>query len=165
VTVLATQEEIDQIGERIEKAYFLRRPRWEWTGSGSRVWSIAAARLLQTHQEDPMIPVDPEFYVAVQPIDARRADPWTELTQATAAQRFRRHVRRIIRALRCELRLEVRLAERRIRCGMTLESVVSSKSRLLSPLGCFIVAYRAGRDDLAERFRSEAEAQHCSCPL
>src|SRR4051794_25643336 len=30
VTVLATQVEIEQIGERIERAYYLRRPRTQW---------------------------------------------------------------------------------------------------------------------------------------
>jgi hypothetical protein len=165
VTVLATQDEIVQIGERIERAYYLRRPRAQWTGSTSGLWSVAATRLIQSHRDDPTIPVDPELYVAAQPIDPRRTNPWYDLSQEISAQRYCRHVRKVVRGLRAELHLEIRLAERKIRRGADLELVVSLQSRALSPLGSYIVALRAGRDEVAERIQPSAEDQHWSCPL
>ncbi len=164
MTVLATQDEIEQIGERIERAYYLRRPRTQWSGSTSGLWSVAAARLIQSHRNDPTIPVDPELYVAAQPIDVRQISPWFDLSQEISARRYCRHVRKIVRGLRAELHLEIRLAERRVRRGAGLDEVVS-ESRSLSPLGCYIVAHRAGRVEVAERFHLSAEAQHWSCPL
>ena len=163
--MLATQDEIEQIGERIERAYYLRRPRTQWSGSTSGLWSVAATRLIQSHWNDPTIPVDPELYVAAQPIDATRTNPWFDLAQETSVQRYCRYVREIVRGLKAELHSEIRLAERRVRRGVGLDEVVSSGSRSLSPLGCYIVAHRAGRVEVAERFQASAEDQHWSCPL
>jgi hypothetical protein len=164
VTVLATQEEIRRVGERIERAYYLRRGRNQWSGSTSGLWCVAATRLIQSHWNDPKIPVDPELYVAAQPIDARQSNPWFDLSQEVSVRRYCRHVRKIVRDLRAELRLEIRLAERRVRRGSDLEEVVS-EGRNLSPLACYIVAHRAARFGIAERFQSSAEDQHWSCPL
>ncbi len=163
--MLATQDEIEQIGGRIERAYYLRRSGPQWTGSTVGLWSVAATRLIQSHWDDPTIPVDPELYVAAQPMDARRTSPWFDLSQEISARRYCRYVRKIVRGLRAELLLEIRLAERRIRRGVCLDEVVSPQSRSLSPLGCYIVAHRAGLDELAEHFQSSAEIQHKSCPL
>lgn len=163
--MLATQHETEQIGERIERAYYQRRPRTLWSGSTTGLWSVAATRLIQSHREDPTIPVDPELYVAAQLIDPRRPNPWYDLTQEISIRRYCRHVRKVVRGLRAELHSEIRLAERKIRRGVRLDEVLSSQSRSLSPLGCFIVALRAGRDEVAEQFQSSTEDQHWSCPL
>jgi hypothetical protein len=165
VTVLATQEQIDHLAARIERAYSLRRTFWHRGCSAPQVWTTAAVTLLQLNQGDPLLPVDPELYVASQPIEPTFSDPWAELTQPSACYRYRDRVRKIIRGLREELRGEVRWAERRIQRGAAIEEVLTSGRCALSPLGCFITAQRAGRHDLVERFRTAAAAQHQSCPL
>ena len=74
-------------------------------------------------------------------------------------------VRRIVRRLGSELRREVRRAERSIRQGGEMSAVLGAQDGRLSPLGCFIVAQRAGRVELVDRFAAAAAAQHRSCPL
>ena len=102
VTVLTTQASLDGLAERIERAYRRRHSGWFRGCSTERVWSAAAAILVQLHQEDPTLPLDPELYVAVQPIAAPGAafdDPWVGLTQAAAARRYRKRVREMVRGL------------------------------------------------------------------
>ena len=79
--VLPTQELIDQLAERIERAYTLRRQRWCRGCSTRRVWSAAALRLWQAHVDDPQLPLDCELYVASQVINESLSDPWSELAQ------------------------------------------------------------------------------------
>jgi hypothetical protein len=165
VTVLSTQAALLGLAERIERAYRLRRSGWYRGCATAGVWSTAAAILVQLHQDDATLPVDPELYVAVQPVGALFDDPWEGLTQPPAARRYRTRVREMIRALRLELRGEVRYAERRIRRGEAISKVLNNASKRLSPLGCYIVAYRAGRAALGEKFRLGAVEQHRSCPL
>jgi hypothetical protein len=164
--VLPTYEVLDHLAERVEQAYGLRRPRWFRGCSTSRVWSTAAARLWEAHAGDPVrIPLDPELFVASQPIAAPLSDPWTELAHPEAVRRYQTTVRRIVRELRSELKREVGAAERSIRQGREIGSVLARKNRRLSSLGAYILARRAGRNDLAERFAAAAAAQHRSCPL
>lgn len=165
VNVFATQTAIDILAKRIEQAYALRQPRWYSGCSAPGVWMAAAAMLYRVHREDPSIPLDPELYVASQSVAATLPDPWAEIAQSSSARRYRRRVRRIIWTLRCELRAEIRLARRKIDRGGNIAKVLLSKNELLSPLSRFIVARKAGRDDLAERLRPEAEDQHRICPL
>jgi hypothetical protein len=164
--VLPTHEVVDHLAERIEQAYGLRRPRWLRGCSTSRVWHTAALRLWEAHACDPArIPLDPELFVACQPISAPLSAPWTELAHPESGRRYRSGVRRIIRQLRAELRRELVTAERAIRSGGEIGSVLSRKNRRLSSLGSYILAQRAGRNDLAERHAGAAAAQHRSCPL
>src|SRR3954447_5371519 len=134
VTVLATQTTIDTLAVRIERAYLLRRSSWHRGSTTSKVWSIAASALVQLHQEDPSIPVDPELYVAVQPVGRAFDDPWTVLVQPEAARRYRRRFREMIRGLRNELRGEIRSAERRIGLGESLRSVLETPGVRMSAL-------------------------------
>jgi hypothetical protein len=163
--VLATRAALEVLAERIEGAYRLRRSGWYRGCASAGVWSTAAAVLVQLHQDDATLPVDPELYVAVQPVRAPFDDPWTELTQPSAVKRYRTRVRELIRALRSELSSEVRHAERQIGRGEAIDKVLNTPNQRLSPLSCYIVAYRAGRADLGEQFRLGAVAQHRSCPL
>jgi hypothetical protein len=165
VNVLATQKTIDNLAERIERAYRLRRPDWRGVCSTSRIWSVAAMNLLQVHESDPSLPPDPELFVAAQPGDARFADPWLELTRPEAARFYRRGVRSIVRRLKRELSAEVEHAESRIGSGEGISRVLRSKSPRLSPLGRYIVALRAGRKVLAKRFVADLVEQHRACPL
>lgn len=164
VHVLPSQETIDGLSERIEQAYTRRHPDWTPALTSPGVWAAAASGLLMLHRCVPAMPVDPELFVAVQPRRAW-ADPWADLAQEGALRRYRRHVRRIIAQLREEIRDEVRMAERRVRRGSPLTAVLADAGGRLSALGRYVIARRAGQDDLAERLRPEAERQHRSCPL
>jgi hypothetical protein len=109
--------------------------------------------------------MDPELYVAAQPDGTCFEDPWVGLVRPSAARRYRKKVREVIRRLRSELNAEVRYAERRISGGESITTVLAVPGKRLSALGCFIVAHRAGCHALGERFRHEAGRQHQSCPL
>jgi len=121
--------------------------------------------LWQVACEDPEVPIDPELFVASQPINAPYADPWTCLALAEAGQRYRHRVRRIIRRLRQELKREIQRAEGLLSEGRALAAVLRTRDARLSPLGLYITAQRAGRPDLAEKLRSGAVEQHKCCPL
>ena len=164
--MLPTHEVLDRLADRIEQAYALRRPRWLRECSTSRVWYTAGLRLWEAHASDPVqIPLDPELFVASQPISTPLSAPWTELAHPESGRRYRRAVRRVVRQLRVELRRELMAAERSIRKGREIGNVLGRKNRRLSSLGAYILAQRAGRNDLAERFAAGAAAQHRSCPL
>jgi hypothetical protein len=163
--VLLQTRQIAEVAARIEQAYYRRSPRWHRTYSDPRVWEVAATLLISLRNGDPSIPLDPELYVASQPIQDSPADPWRDLAESTSARRYRRRVEDIIRRLRNELRDELKIAERRIRRGETIEQILFSKSRRFSPLGRFILSYRAGRQDLQDRLLRAAQEQHRSCPL
>lgn len=121
------------------------------------LWEVAC--------EDPEIPMDPELFVASQPLDALFADPWNCLALEAAGQRYRRRVRGIIRQLRLELKREIRRAEELLSHGKGLAAVLRARDKRLSPLGLYITAQRAGRPDLAEQVRPGALEQHKCCPL
>ena len=165
IPVLPSQGVLGKLSRRIEQAYALRRPDWRGGCSTSRLWSAAAERLWAAHASDPTeIPLDAELFVAAQPIVTPFADPWSELAQPEAARRYRSQVRRIVRRLRAELKREVARAEASIGRGRKLSEVLNANGRI-SALGCFIVAIRAGRGDLAASFVDAASAQHRACPL
>jgi hypothetical protein len=165
VIVLISHRAIEQVADRIERAYRRRHPFWRRAGTDAGAWIAAARAMLALHRSEPAIPLDPELFVACQPDSAPLADPWHELTRPTALSRYRVRVRQIVRNLKRELDEEVRRAERRADRGEHLELILRSRSRQLSPIGRFILAHRAGRPELAEQFRAAAEDQHRSCPL
>jgi hypothetical protein len=163
--VLPTQETIDQLADRIERAYALRRAGWDRGCSTRRVWAAAALCLWQAHVDDPSLPLDSELFVASQPIAGSFGDPWVELTEPEARRRYRAQVRRIVRRLRAELTREVRRAERLLGEGRRVSVASLCQDSRLSPLGCYIAAHRIGRADMAGRFTRGAVEQHRSCPL
>ncbi len=164
--MLPTHEQLNQLAGRIESAYGLRRSRWRVECSTSRLWDRAALRLWEAHALDPArIPLDAELFVAAQPRSDCLSDPWTEIAHVDASKRYRAAVIQIIRQLRSELKREVHGAERAIRTGREIGSILNDEQFALSPLGAYILARRARRDDLAELFVIEAAAQHRSCPL
>jgi hypothetical protein len=165
VTVLPTQETIDRLASRIERAFYRRCVSWNIGCSTDRVWAAAAVNLWSAHQKMAGIPLDPELFVASQPIGGLNSDPWTALTESDAVQRYVRQVRAIIRLLRSELTREVSRANRLISRGVELSRVVTNRKLRLSALGCYIVALRAGRGDLLAEFHAKALEQHRSCPL
>ncbi len=163
--MLSTQEVIDTLTHRIERAYRLRRPEWYGGCSSSRIWGTVATGLIEATAADACLPVDPELFVASQSLVSTYPDPWSELTGVESIRRFRDRVEWIVRGLRKELTDEVCGAEKRIAGGQSLSKVVGSKSRRISPLARYIVASRASRQRLALRLLEDAQSQHHSCPL
>jgi hypothetical protein len=160
-----SQIEIDHLAGRIERAYERLGARWNAACSTPRVWATAARILRQCRLDDPTMPVDPELYVAAQGIDPDSSDPWTDLASPRAVERYRRRIGSIIHQLRSELVREIRKAEGSIRRGRPAGEVLAERNPKLSPLGRYIVARRAMRADLAERWSFEALVQHQGCPL
>ncbi len=159
------QAVIEELSGRIQQAYGLRRPDWRGGCSTDRVWGAAAGRLWAAHAADPTrVPLDAELFVASQPIAVPFADPWSELAGPESARRYRSTLRRIVRRLRGELKREIARAERLIKRGRDIREVLATAGRI-SPLGCFIVAIRAEREELANSFAEAAGAQHRACPL
>ena len=163
--MICSQDAIGLIAARIERAYRRRYPRWLAIGLTPGAWESAASRLLEASSERPSIPIDPELYVAVQAGGGLTPDPWAELTQRRSSRRYLTALRRIIGQLRKELSVEVRLAESRFLRGTSLDQVLAEEEGRISPLTRYILAYRAGREDLSSRHRAAAEDQHRSCPL
>jgi hypothetical protein len=121
--------------------------------------------LWQVTCENPEIPIDPELFVASQPLEGSFADPWSCLAREEAGRRYKLRVRRIIRQLRLELWREIRRAEALVSHGKKLSLLLGGRDSRLSPLGLYITAHRAGRPDLAEKMRPGAIEQHRCCPL
>jgi hypothetical protein len=165
VTVIRSQDAVGQIAVRIERAYRRLYPGWVPVGLTPGVWESAAARLLEGPGVARGTPVDPELYVAVQVRRRHSPDPWAELTQRRSLDRYLRALRRIVGQLRQELKSEVRRAECLLVRGVALEEVLRSEAVRISPLGRYILAYRAGRRDLSSCHRVAAARQHRSCPL
>lgn len=121
--------------------------------------------LWQAHLDDDEVPLDPELFVASQPMTSEVADPWLDLVGEGPKAAYQRRVHQIIHMLRAELRRELRFAGRLVKKGRSLRDVLLAPNPQLSPLGRYIAARRASRSDLAEKLESEALAQHRVCPL
>jgi hypothetical protein len=63
------------------------------------------------------------------------------------------------------LKREIRLAEKLLRQGRALNTIIGSEDARLSPLGLYIAAHRSARADLAGRLRRGVIEQHNCCPL
>src|SRR5262245_56119114 len=150
--LLLPPRSIAQLASRIRDAYLRRCPRLDREYAHSNVWSAAARRLVDLHRAEPSLPLDPELYVVAQDRPGLGVDPWKGLARPAAVRRYRRLVARIVRSRREELRGEVRGAERKLKAGEELASLLASLSPRFSALGRYIVACRAGRPDLAELF-------------
>ena len=78
--MLVDHDLIEVLAMRIENAYRLRRRDWDAGCSTSRVWSAAALRLVNAQREAPWLPLDPELFVAAQPLNQPFVNPWCALT-------------------------------------------------------------------------------------
>lgn len=163
---LGIMSALDSLAGRIERASLRRRPDWARPGCASPVWSAAAEALLRQHRAEPWLPLDPEFYVAAQPMAGATADPWQELACGEASVRYERAVRRAVAGLRRELRMEVRRAERRIAAGESARQVIARPDpRGPSAMARSILACRHGLPELLASIRPAARRQHRACPL
>jgi hypothetical protein len=165
VTVIRSRDAIDQLADRIERAYLRRNPGWTDQDRDREVWDSAASRLLSVSSRRPNLPIDPELFVAVLTPGRNAPDPWAELTLPAARTRYLKAVRRIVGRLRRELESELKLAGCRLRGGMALDDLLDDGEDRISPLTRYILAYRSNRYDLILRFMGMAQAQHRSCPL
>lgn len=165
VNVLLTPRAIEQLSDRIERSYLRRHPELRQAGLDPRLWSSAAAILLDIHTREQWVPLDPELFVACQPFADGPSDPWHELTRLAAARNYVVRLRKMVRSLRRELRSEIRRAEVAIEKGELAEVVLLGPFKGSSPLGRYLVACRLNLPDLAERFREPARAQHFASPL
>lgn len=163
--MLASQKELDCLAKRIELAYRRRGASWDGGRSTSRVWTAAAMVLWQAHLDDADVPLDPELFVASQPMRTGVSDPWLDLAGEEAGNAYKRQVRQIIQMLRAELKRELQLAGKLIKKGRSLRDVLFAPNPRLSPLGRYILARRSDRGDLAEKLEGEALEQHLICPL
>ena len=163
--VLPTQETLDRLADRIERAFLLRRNNWYRGCSTARVWSVAATILWETHRGDPTIPLDPELFVASQPLSPTFADPWSSLALPEAGQRYRQNVLEIIRRLRNELKRELRLVENLVRQGRASGCWSVRRTPVYRPWGFMLRPTGQARPDLARKLRQSAMEQHNCCPL
>jgi len=163
--VIITQKNLDQLAERIERAYRRKHPNWVATGVTPGVWTSAAIRLHDASSIDPSTPIDPELFVAVQKETAFRCDPWHELTQEAATRVYRVAIRKIVRHLKAELAAELRCSKRFLKAGGSIEAMMTHSKSRISPIIKLVVCHRSHRSDLAEVVRPAAEAQHLACPL
>ncbi len=163
--MIYAQESIQEIALRIERAYCRRYPQWKSAGMTPGVWESAASRLLEASADKVNLPVDPEFFVAVQPKSSVRPDPWSELTQFRSVVSYRKSVKRIVAQLRKELKAEVTRGECRLLRGLDLDHVLETEGARISPLSRYILSRRAGRLDLSIKHHAAALNQHRSCPL
>lgn len=157
----ASRHEIDRLAGRIRGACRRRGFRWHDGCSTARVWEAAALVLIQCHEDNPDVPIDPELFVASQTL----SDPWIDLASPLAGRRYLRQVTTIVRRLRSELDREIRRAEIMIQRGRSIDEVVKGRNTKLSALGRYIIASRGLRPDLADAWNREALEQHESCPL
>ena len=163
--MIPSQDAIDKLADRIERAYRRHHAHWRPVGTTPGVWRSAACRLYEASEIDSSVPIDPELFVVAQPRGRLRPDPWTELTQSHSLRRYLNLIRQIVMKLLVELRGEMRRADRKLLRGLSLDNLLGSGGSRISPLGRYILAHRAGRSDLEMRYRSAAEAQHRACPL
>lgn len=163
--MIITPRAIEQISDRIERAFLRRRPEWRQVGLDPRLWSASAAILMDARLQEPWVPLDPELFVACQTTGATSTDPWRELTRGAARRRYLCQVRRIVLGLRRELRQELRRVDTLVHRGESLDIALLRPSRHLSPLGCYLAASRCGRSDLSDHFLAAARVQHEACPL
>jgi hypothetical protein len=129
------------------------------------VWTAAAIRLLEATSDKMGFPIDPELYVALQPLNPVSPDPWTELAQKSSILRYRRGLKRIVRQLRRELNSEITRGECRILRGLDLERVLETEGSRISPLARYILCLRAGRIGFSLLHHEAALKQIRSCPL
>lgn len=162
--MITTQNSLDLLAARIERAYRLRHPSWLPTGLTPGVWVAAAKRLLDVEHASS-IPIDPELFVAVQDFKAFRRDPWRELTQERATRSYKVAVRGLVRQLKVELAGELRWSRRFFDAGHSLDDLLALTKSRVSPMMKLVLCLEQRRPDLACVVRPAAEAQHLSCPL
>lgn len=156
---------IDDLADRIETAYLRKHPQRPWNSPDPRLWELVARSLIEAHRSTPWLPVDPELFVACQSTSSSPVDPWVDLATGAATRRYRRRVERMVERLLLEILGEILLARAKLEQGNSLDEILRRKKRAISPLGRYLVANLYDRDDLAERFRVDAEDQHAACPL
>src|SRR3954447_20500366 len=86
--VLLTPRAIEQVADRIERAYLRRCPQWRHAHLDPRLWAAAAELLVDVNRREAWVPLDPELFVASQVENAPGSDPWIELTRPSSQVRY-----------------------------------------------------------------------------
>lgn len=125
-------------------------------------WIRCAVALLSANRQDSVYPIDPELFVAAQFDDGE-----IEISENVdfAIARYKSAVKRTISKLRQELTEELKWLNSATRRGLSVERLIQSHSRRITPLSLYIHAQRLNRGDLADELISQVLQQHEHCPL
>jgi len=127
-------------------------------------WMRSASGLIRLHHEEPRNPLDPELFIAV--LTYQSSVKTIEPDSIDLALKlYAKVVRRMIRRLENELSEELQWLDSSSNRGLTLEQLILSPSRKLTPLSRYIHACRKNRSELAGRLISAVIKQHELCPL
>ncbi len=125
-------------------------------------WIRSAVALVAANKLEPLIPIDPELFIASQFDNGESSVP--EDVEGAVA-RYKSSVMRTICKLRQELSEELKWLTSASRRGMSVERLIRTHSRKITPLSLYIHAQRMNRDDLADGLISQVLEQHEHCPL
>lgn len=163
--VVTTFKNVLEIAIRLELAFDRRFVDFEVSRQpGPELWIRSAVGLIRMNEEDNQYPKDPELFIALlSPEDFSGTDHNQILDQLLNS--YAKRVRRIIRQLRHELSGELRFLLQERRRGSSLEDLIFSQKRAITPLSRYIFAHVNGRSDLAKRLIVHVIEQHKACPL
>jgi hypothetical protein len=125
-------------------------------------WIRSAVALLALNRHETHIPIDPELFVASQYERGALTIP-DDVEDAVA--RYKTSVMRTICKLKQELSEELKWLTSASRRGLSVERLIRTHSRKITPLSLYIHAQRMNRDDLADGLISQVLEQHEHCPL
>lgn len=160
---MTTCNNVLEIAIRLESAFTKFLPV---SGARSELgpdhWIRSAVALVGANMSDPQIPVDPELYIASQFGIGEFSMP---LDVDEAVERYKSSVLRTICKLREELTEELKWLTSASRRGLSVERLIRTHSRRITPLSLYIHAQRMNREDLADGLISQVLEQHEHCPL
>ncbi len=160
---MTTCNNVLEIAIRLEfacvKFYPLKQPGLEIS---TDFWIRCAVALLAVNRQDTVYPIDPELFVASQ-FDCGENSIAEDVESAVA--RYKSAVKRTICKLRQELTEELKWLSSASRRGLSVERLIRSHSRRITPLSLYIHAQRMNRGDLADGLISQVREQHEHCPL
>jgi hypothetical protein len=161
--VVTTCNNVLEIAIRLESACVKFFPL---TQPGTEIspdfWIRCAVALLAVNRQDALYPIDPELFVASQ-FDCGETSIAEDVEIAIA--RYKSAVTRTICKLRQELTEELKWLNSATRRGLSVERLIRSHSRRITPLSLYMHAQRMNRGDLADGLISQVLEQHEHCPL
>lgn len=162
---MVTCKHVLEIAIRMEAAYAKRTiHRGIRLQPTPDTWMRCASSLIRFHHEDARYPLDPELFIAVLTDHGQEQSLQPDSIE-TAIKLYAKVVRRMIRRLENELTEELQWLDSSSNRGLTLEQVILSPSRKITPLSRYIHACRRNRSELAGRLISAVIKQHELCPL
>lgn len=162
---MTTFKNVLEIAIRLELAFDRRFLDFEVSHQpGPELWIRSAVGLIRMNEEENQYPRDPELFIALlSPEDFYGKTQDQILDQLLNS--YAKRVRRIIRQLRHELSGELRFLLQERRRGSSLEDLIFTQKRAITPLSRYIFAHVNGRSDLAQSLIEHVVEQHKACPL